>query len=187
MGKARGAHRTTGGGGLGHRNGGGVPFGDLKLQHGGQYKASVCSHTSPTLPHCHARHAGLRSQTSTTLRMAGERVDVVRTLPSWIPGGDWKGGGGGFKGLSVDKVGTEHLRLVGGMLTSDVYKMSHTKVRLVTPIDNIQVLGIHHEVLMGDLGGFEGNLPLWVVVQIFQQGARRGRQCSVGRTFKQDI
>ena len=84
-------------------------------------------------------------------------------------------------------MGTEHVRLVGGMLASDVYKMSHTKVRLVTPIDSIQVLGIHYEVLMGDSGGSEENLPLWVVVKINQQGARRGRQCSVGRTFKQDI
>ena len=57
-------------------------------------------------------------------------------------------------------MGTEHVRLVGGMLASDVYKMSHTKVRLVTPIDSIQVLGIHYEVLMGDSGGSEENLPL---------------------------
>ena len=70
------------------------------------------------------------------------------------------GRGGGFKGLSVDTIRTEQVRLVGGMLASDVYKMSHTKVRLVTPIDSIQVLGIHYEVLMGDSGGSEENLPL---------------------------
>ena len=63
-----------------------------------------------------------------------------------------------------------------GILASDIYKLSYTKFCLVAPIDTIHVLGVHYEVLSGDSVESEEILPLWVGVQVFMQGARRGRQ-----------